>query len=218
MQTKSLPGIRKWLVLPVVFASVAIGSCGSEPDNSIPQLTACEEAFAVAASVDEMRDTPRDLFPAFSACKTIEEFKAARAKFPKAMGIDDAVVYGLNSCAGWPKELAGTPICVALNRADAESPLKPSELRGLLNVPLPEGAKLVEQMPGDPAHFQDSMQRYSIDAKAEDIANFYRRELPAGGWSRSPYSTDTYFTYMKGEHAISISIEKDGRAFKLMGS
>ena len=180
----------------------------------------CRKAFRAAAAVDEMRDTHRDLFPAYSACTSLEEWKNADAMFPDAIDGVDPINYARNVCAGNQEELGASAICKAVNAPPAarKSSLIASDSTGLLGVPLPRGAELTEEEPGDPASGIDPKEHYSIAASSKDIADFFTRELPAQGWFKSGTSTDTYLFFDKGTSMIGVLIKADGGSFTLMGS
>ena len=76
--------------------------------------TACAEAFKNAAAVSEFQDTHEDLFPAYSACKTLDEWKAADVQYPDAIDGVDPVLYAGNVCEGNSARLGDTPICKAI--------------------------------------------------------------------------------------------------------
>ena len=76
--------------------------------------TSCEQAFADAARVSSYRDTHEDLFPAFSACKNVSEWKSANALYPEAIDGWDPVDYARNVCDSYRQELGGTEICNAV--------------------------------------------------------------------------------------------------------
>lgn len=177
----------------------------------------CMEAFAAAAAVSPYLDTHEDLFPAYAACTSIDDWQAADALHPAAIDGADPVQYAMTVCAGNQEELGETPICKAVNAPPAaRSSLTASGQVGLLGVPLPEGAKLTERTPGDPANYVDPKEAYSISATASDIAAFFGRAMPESGWSKDGVSTETALFFQKGNLMIVVMIG-DG-AFSLMGS
>ena len=185
--------------------------------------SACYRAFATAAAVDPMRDTHSDLFPAYSACASVTEWEAAHRAHPGAIDIDNAVAYARTVCAGNQAALGDTPICRAVNRPEPNEQsargLGLSGQRGLLNVPLPEGARLIESVPGDPAQGIDPREEYEIDAPVGDIISFFDREMPKVGWARDgvqPFDTGRF--YIKGRLMIGVLSNRDGGTFTLMGS
>jgi hypothetical protein len=111
-------------------------------------------------------------------------------------------------------------ICALIGKSEGsgQSSLGEAHERGLLGLPLPEGAKLVERTPGDPGQYVDPRERYQIEASSEEIASFYRHRLPALGWTRLPISSDNYQSFQNGEHTIAVAISEAGGAFTLMGS
>ena len=189
-------------------------------DREGPSDTPCMEAFADAAGVSEDRDAHEDLFPAYSACTSLEEWKAADAFYPAAIDGVDPIRYAMTVCANNQEELRETPICRAVNApppADASS-LKASGQTGLLGAPLPEGARLTEQTPGNRAAGRDPYESYAISATAVDIAAFFNRAMPGAGWSKDGASTKTTLFFQKGNLVLGVLIDSDGGSFALMGS
>jgi hypothetical protein len=76
-----------------------------------PSISACEQAVADAADVDAASDSHEDVWPAFDACATREEFAAAveQAGGQRFDGVDPAV-YVDNQCAYEPA-VKGTQLC-----------------------------------------------------------------------------------------------------------
>jgi hypothetical protein len=217
----SLVAISLLVVLAGSCASNEDDRAASPADNQRSSVSqACADAFAAAASVSEFQDTHEDLFPAYSACSTVEEWKAADKLYPDAIDGVDPVSYAMTVCANNQQELGDAPICRAVNApATTEaSDLKPSGRTGLLGVPLPEGAELIEQRPGNPAQGQDPSERYAVSATAVQIAAFFNREMPGAGWAKDGTSTSTALFFRKGDLMIGVLINRDGGTFTLMGS
>ena len=182
--------------------------------------SACTEAFAMAASISEFQDTHEDLFPAYSACTSLEEWEAANALYPAAIDGVAPIRYAMTVCANNQEELRETPICRAVNAppaADASS-IKASGRTGLLGAPLPEGAQLTEQTPGNLAAGRDPTESYAISATAVDIAAFFNQAMPGSGWSKDGTSTETVLFFQKGNLILGVLIGGDGGSFLLMGS
>ena len=174
------------------------------------------EAFAAAAAVSPYQDTHEDLFPAYSACTGIDEWKAADTSHPAAIDGVDPVQYAMSVCAGNQSELGETPICKAVNAPPAgSSSLEASGRAGLLGVPLPEGAQLTERTPGDPENYVDPREAYAISATASDIAAFFGRAMPESGWFKHGVSTEKVLFFQKG-NLMPVIIIGDGK-FSLMG-
>jgi hypothetical protein len=95
-------------IVTALVALFALSACGGESDSS--EASACEDAFAEAAQVDEMQDAHSDLWPAFEACGSVEEFAAASDAHPDALDGVDPQTYAENQCASEP-EVEGTPVC-----------------------------------------------------------------------------------------------------------
>ncbi len=193
--------IRK-LGLFICFTTLVATSCqGSEEESetrpkpvvSRQSDSSCIEAFAVAAAVSPYQDTHEDLFPAYSACTSLEERKAADALHPDAIDGVDSIQYAMTVCANNQEELRETPICRAVNAPPPAktSSVKVSERTGLLGAPLPEGAQLTGKTPGNLAAGRDPSESYSISATAVDIAVFFNRAMPESGWSKDGASTET---------------------------
>ena len=182
----------------------------------VTSASPCMEAFAAAAAVSPYLDTHEDLFPAYAACTSIDDWKAADALHPDAIDIDP-VQYAMTVCAVNQEELDETPICKAVNAPPAvRSSLMASGQVGLLGVLLPEGAKLTERTPGDSANYVDPHEAYSITATASDIAAFFGRAMPESGWWKLGMSTETALFFQKGNLMIVVIIG-NGK-FSLMGS
>lgn len=98
------------------------------------------------------------------------------------------------------------------------SRLAASNRTGLLGVPLPEGAKLIQQRAGDPAAGRDPSQRYAISASAAEIIAFFSEVMPAGGWAKDGPSGPTSAFFRKGNLMIGVLTNRDGGTFTLMGS
>lgn len=178
----------------------------------------CAEAFESAANVSAYQDTHEDLFPAYSACSSVEEWRAADQVYPEAIDGVDPVRYAMTVCASNQQRLGDTPICRAVNAAAAggESDLSPSGETGLLGVPLPAGAELIERTPGGAG--RDPRERYRISASADDIGTFFDREMVRSGWSKDGLSTDAAHFFRKGNLMLGVLINSDGGTFTLMGS
>jgi len=93
-----------------------------------------------------------------------------------------------------------------------------SREKGLLGAPLPEGVKLVERQPGDPASGRDPSERYSLSASADELAAFFDWAMPMVGWAKEGTSTSTALMFRKGPLMLGIIINRNGGAFTLMGS
>lgn len=219
---------RRGVALVWSLALVASG-CGFDGDDSAglpPSSEAqkvsvgCASAFARAASVSEFHDTHADLFPAYAACRDVEEWTAASRRFPAAIDGADPIRYAMTVCAGNQAELGQTAICRAVNRPDpsATSSLEPSGEQGLLGAPLPVGAVLEERVPGDAAAGRDPSERYRIAADAGEIATFFDQHMPQAGWTKDGLSTPTAIFFQKGDLMLGVLIGSGGGTFTLMGS
>lgn len=74
----------------------------------------CLLAFRTAAAVDDMHDTHQDMFPAFTECKTLEEWVAASEMYPAALDGVDPRMYARNVCRSYEAEVGDSPICQAV--------------------------------------------------------------------------------------------------------
>lgn len=100
----------------------------------------------------------------------------------------------------------------------ASSRLTAADRKGLLGVPLPVGAQLTKQTPGDPASGRDPSERYSVSASAEELAAFFGEAMPTVGWAKDGTSTNTALFFRKGRLMIGVLINSGGGTFTLMGS
>ena len=96
--------------------------------------------------------------------------------------------------------------------------LRKSPQVGLMGVPLPEGAKLIDRKNADPKSGRDPSERYSISSSAEDVRGFFLREIPLAGWKKDGSSQDFALFFQKGKLLIGVLISRDGKTFTLMGS
>ena len=100
----------------------------------------------------------------------------------------------------------------------ADTPLEASAKAGLLGVPLPAGAKLIERFKGNPAEYLDPSERYSITATADSIASFFTKQMPKHGWRKDGASQGRFLIYRKGKFMLGVFVDEDGGGFKLVGS
>ena len=175
----------------------------------------CMQAFEDAANVSEMHDTHEDLFPAYSACSSIEQWEMAHARYPRAIDGGNPVEYAMRVCAGNQEALGDTPICQAINAPPEEVVvLQVSGRTGLLGVPLPEGARLTESTSGNLAEYVDPTETYAISASASEITAFFNREMVRAGWFKS--ATGMFIQFEKGSRVLGIYVSDS--KFTLMGS
>jgi hypothetical protein len=100
----------------------------------------------------------------------------------------------------------------------ASSRLTAADRKGLLGVPLPVGAQLTKQTPGDPASGRDPSERYSVSASAVELVAFFADAMPTAGWAKDGSSTNTTLFFRKGRLMIGVVINSGGGTFTLMGS
>ena len=175
----------------------------------------CIRAFATAAAVSEYSDTREDLFPAYSACGSIDEWKEAYALHPNAIDGGSPEQHAMTVCADNQAELGETPICQAVNAPPPAQPsLKASGQTGLLGVPLPAGARLTERIRGNPAEYTDPSETYAISATADEITAFFNEVMPNAGWYKS--ATGMFIEFLKGDLVLGVWISEN--KFTLMGS
>jgi hypothetical protein len=89
---------------------------------------------------------------------------------------------------------------------------------GLLGVPLPEGAKLIEVTAGDPATGRDPSESYAVSASAAEIMAFFIEAMLKAGWAKDGVSRPTVTIFRKGNFMIGVFTKSDGGTFTLMGS
>lgn len=71
----------------------------SEPaEPSVEVGSECNSAFRRAASISDFQDTVEDLDPAIHACTSVDEWKAAARRHPKALDGVDPEVFLRNRC------------------------------------------------------------------------------------------------------------------------
>lgn len=105
--------MKRYSFCLAVTVLLGLGACGIDAPEGVS--VACATAFSEAAAVSDLQDTHEDLFPAYSACTTLEEWRAANKAFPDAMdAIGDPVSYASNVCKSYSNRLGGTPICKAI--------------------------------------------------------------------------------------------------------
>jgi len=118
---KKKTSLLAWLFAAVVGATVlnSVGhtlsllfSGGGSQQQASKKLSAeCLASFKSASQVDALHDKNEDLFPAFSTCKSIDEWLEANARYPGAIGSVDPIVYAKNACASYQDQLTNTAIC-----------------------------------------------------------------------------------------------------------
>lgn len=219
---------RRGVVLAWSLVLIASG-CGFDGDGSaglppsseaLTESEGCASAFERAASVSEFHDTHADLFPAYAACRNIEEWTAASDHFPEAIDGVDPIRYAMTVCADNQTELGQTAICRTVNRPDPSTTtsFEISGEQGLLGAPLPVGAVLEERASGDAAAGRDPSERYRIAAGAGEIAAFFDQHMPQAGWAKDGLSTSTALYFQKGDLMLGVLIGSAGGTFTLMGS
>jgi hypothetical protein len=77
----------------------------------------CDQAFADAASQDDMSDTVEDLYPAARACESIADWVAASENHPSALDGADPEAFAINVCAFGEDAVAGSALCEELGSA-----------------------------------------------------------------------------------------------------
>jgi hypothetical protein len=177
---------------------------------------ACARAFAFAHSVDAMRDTHSDLFPAYRACMSAAEWRAASAAYPDAIDGVDPIEYAMTVCANNQDEIGDTAMCKVVNMPTEASALERSGKTGLYGVALPKGAKLIDKRAGTAK--DDPSEKYEIDASAAAINSFFSAELPKQGWAKEGTSEETALFFRKGEILLGVLMDSDGGSFTVTGS
>lgn len=97
-------GVRGTVAALVVAGSL-IG-CGT---GTSEELSACDQAMADAAEVDDMQDTVEDLHPAVEACGTVDEWTDAAEAHPDALDGADPEMFLANVCQNG--EVADAKLC-----------------------------------------------------------------------------------------------------------
>ena len=159
----------------------------------------------------------KNLFPAYAACTSIDDWKAADALHPAAIDGVDPVQYAMTVCAGNQEELGDTPICKAVNAH------LPRGLRSWLPGPSrPARCSAARRSQADRADSRRSGKlrrpkgsllhiRYCLGYR-----RFFGRAMPESGWSKDGVSNETGLFFQKGNLMIVVIIG-DGK-FSLMGS
>jgi hypothetical protein len=98
------------------------GSTTAPPNTSTPSVgptgivisAACDSVFSAAAAKDEMHDSVEDLFPAVTACTSLDEWEAAYDRYGglRFTG-DDGVAILRNMC--FSDEIANKGLCLELD-------------------------------------------------------------------------------------------------------
>lgn len=89
------------LVISVIVSCGGGGSGASPPSSNSTtanQITGCEKMWSDAAAISEFQDTVEDLDPAIRACKSLQEWTSAAAKYPLALDGVDPVLFLSNRC------------------------------------------------------------------------------------------------------------------------
>jgi len=91
----------------------ATGETTTTQADTVPASDACLDALREAHSVDSMRDTQSDMYPALSACTTLEGYAYATKMYPDAFGAQlSPELQVVTMCLTWPEEVtAGAPLC-----------------------------------------------------------------------------------------------------------
>ena len=100
--SKPVPSLTSTPESPTRTASVVppdSAEATATPNETVtPELTACEDAFRVAAEVPSDRDVVEDLDPALLACASLPEWDSAASKFPDALDGVSAEQFARNRC------------------------------------------------------------------------------------------------------------------------
>jgi hypothetical protein len=105
-------------IASAVLAALMLGGCGvteSTTFSSIGEtMSACERAFADAASVDELHDSVEDMFPAVRACGSLNEWEATWADYGDDLGFSGTARSVLsNMCLA--DEIRDTALCMEIS-------------------------------------------------------------------------------------------------------
>lgn len=106
-------------VTVTILMAMALAACGTTESTTFGEvgdsLTACEQAFADAAAVDEMHDSVEDMFPAVRACGSLEDWEAAWDQFGAELGFSGSARSVLTSMC-LSEEIASTDLCQAVSK------------------------------------------------------------------------------------------------------
>ena len=108
-------------LVALVVAGCGIGTQVRSTFVVVVGSTACTEAFADAAAVDDAEDTVEDLDPAVRACTSLDEWGAASAANPAALDGVDPIEFLGNRC-DLGDGLSARELCGALLAACSEAP------------------------------------------------------------------------------------------------
>ena len=89
------------LVIGVIVSCAGGGSGASPPSSNSTtanQITGCEKMWSDAAAISDFQDSVEDLDPAIRACKSLQEWTSAAAKYPLALDGVDPVLFLSNRC------------------------------------------------------------------------------------------------------------------------
>ena len=185
-------------------------------------ISLCVKAFAAAAGVSDLHDTHEDLFPAYSACSSVAEWRDAYALYPAAIDGGNPIQYARTVCANNQEALRETPMCKAVGtpppvQTTETALLKKSSRTGLMGIPLPEGARLTGRTQGSRVEQTDPSESYSVSATAKEIEMFYKRVMPDYGWTWDG-SSGLFYGFVKGSRVVGVWVNRNGGRFTLMGS
>ena len=93
--------------------NAATGETTTTEADAVPASDACLDALREAHNVDPMRDTHADMYPALTACTTLEGYAYATQKYPDAFDARSSPeLQVVTMCLTWPEEVtAGAPLC-----------------------------------------------------------------------------------------------------------
>lgn len=103
-------------------------------------------------------------------------------------------------------------------RAESARLLSASGDTGLFDIPLPEGARLIERVAGDKDAGVDPRERYEISASAAEIVTFFASEMPRAGWKKTGPASQFALFFERRGIMVGVLTNQDGGTFTLMGS
>ena len=77
-------------------------------------MSACQQAFALAAGVSAGSDDPAHLDPTIAACPSQQEWLAAARSYPAALPGPEPQAVLVDRCINGPPDIAETSLCRGL--------------------------------------------------------------------------------------------------------
>jgi hypothetical protein len=100
--------------LGAVFLAAACAGAPSSPVPSVSPISACQQAFALAAGVALGSDDPAHLDPTIAACASQQEWLAGARSYPAAVTGTEPEAFLADRCLNGPPDIAETSLCRGL--------------------------------------------------------------------------------------------------------